>query len=108
MLKLKRIDLLTKNDKIHNKSENGCCDSVQKYKLMLLPMESLTDTSCRYTIGNSDGERATSLYGDPGLNPLVIPSVQSSEKIPRHQNVFFSWLFRWQFLVFTDFLTVNS
>ena len=28
MLKLKRIDLLTKNDKIHN----GCCDHVQKYK----------------------------------------------------------------------------
>jgi hypothetical protein len=30
MLKLKRIDLLTKNDKIH---KNGyCCDHVQKYK----------------------------------------------------------------------------
>jgi hypothetical protein len=26
MLKLKKIDLLTKNDKIHNKSEHGCCD----------------------------------------------------------------------------------
>jgi hypothetical protein len=32
MLKLKRIDLLTKNDKIHNKLEHGCCDHVQKYK----------------------------------------------------------------------------
>ena len=32
MLKLKGIDLLIKNDKIHNKSENGCCDHVQKYK----------------------------------------------------------------------------
>ena len=26
MLKLKKIDLLTKNDKIHNKSEHRCCD----------------------------------------------------------------------------------
>jgi hypothetical protein len=26
MLKLKKIDLLTKNDKIHNKSGYGCCD----------------------------------------------------------------------------------
>jgi len=26
MLKLKKIDLLTKNDKIHNKLEHGCCD----------------------------------------------------------------------------------
>ena len=26
MLKLKKIDLLIKNDKIHNKSEHGCCD----------------------------------------------------------------------------------
>ena len=29
MLKLKRIDLLIKNDKIH---KNGYCDQVQKYK----------------------------------------------------------------------------
>ena len=27
MLKLKKkIELLTKNDKIHNKSQHGCCD----------------------------------------------------------------------------------
>jgi len=26
MLKLKKIDLLTENDKIHNKSEHECCD----------------------------------------------------------------------------------
>ena len=26
MFKLKKIDLLTKNNKIHNKSEHGCCD----------------------------------------------------------------------------------
>jgi hypothetical protein len=26
MLKLKKIELLTKNDKIHNKSEHGRCD----------------------------------------------------------------------------------
>jgi hypothetical protein len=36
-----------------------------------------------------NGPCQLSLYGDPGLNPLVILSVQSSEKIPRHQNVFF-------------------
>jgi hypothetical protein len=33
------------------------------------------------SVGESTGDRATSLYGDPGLNPLVIPSVKSSEKI---------------------------
>jgi hypothetical protein len=38
-------------------------------------------------IGNCDGEWATSLYGDPGLNPLVISSVKSSKKIPRHHTV---------------------
>jgi len=32
MLKLKRINLLTKHDKIHNKSEHECCDHIQKYK----------------------------------------------------------------------------
>jgi hypothetical protein len=26
MLKLKNIDLLTKNDKIQNNSKHGCCD----------------------------------------------------------------------------------
>ena len=26
MLKLKKIELLTKNDKIHNKSTHECCD----------------------------------------------------------------------------------
>ena len=26
MLKLKKIDLLTKTDKIHNKSKHECCD----------------------------------------------------------------------------------
>jgi len=26
MLKLKKIELLTKNDKIHNKSKHECCD----------------------------------------------------------------------------------
>ena len=26
MLKLKKIDSLTKNNKIHNKSGHGCCD----------------------------------------------------------------------------------
>ena len=38
-------------------------------------------------VGESTGDRATSLYGDPGLNPSVIPSVKSSEKNPRHHTV---------------------
>jgi len=38
-------------------------------------------------VSNYNGEWATSLYGDPGLNPSVIPSVKSSEKIQRHHTV---------------------
>ena len=34
MLKLKKIDLLTKNDKIHNKSEHGCYDH-KSYRKMI-------------------------------------------------------------------------
>jgi len=34
MLKLKKIDLLTKNNKIHNKSEHGCYEqNLKKYDL---------------------------------------------------------------------------
>jgi hypothetical protein len=40
-------------------------------------------------VGNSDGKWVTSLYGDPDLNPSVIPSVKSSEKVPCHQTVSF-------------------
>jgi hypothetical protein len=32
-------------------------------------------------VGDSAGESVTSLYGDPSLNPSVIPSVKASEKI---------------------------
>jgi hypothetical protein len=39
-------------------------------------------------IGNSDGECIMSLYGDTDLNPSVIPSVKSSEKIPHYHTVF--------------------
>jgi hypothetical protein len=38
-------------------------------------------------VGDSAGECATSLYGDPCLNPSVIPSVKSSEKNPCHHTV---------------------
>ena len=38
-------------------------------------------------IGDSTGECAMSLYGDPGLNPSIIPSVKSSEKNPHHHIV---------------------
>jgi hypothetical protein len=55
----------------------------------LLPMESPTDTYYRVPVGNSNSEWAMSLYGDPGLNPLVIPLVKSSEKNPRRQTVYF-------------------
>jgi len=53
----------------------------------LLPMESPTDTFVGIPAGDSAGDCATSLYGDPGLNPSVIPSVKSSEKNPRHHTV---------------------
>ena len=34
MLKLKKKDLLTENDKIHNKSEHGCCEqNLKEYEL---------------------------------------------------------------------------
>ena len=49
----------------------------------LLPMESPT----KHSVGKSAGECATSLYGDPSLNPSVIPSVKSSEKNPHHHTV---------------------
>jgi hypothetical protein len=39
------------------------------------------------SIGDSIGESATSLYNYLSLNPLVIPSVKSSEKTPRHHTV---------------------
>jgi len=38
-------------------------------------------------VGESIGDCATSLYGDPGLNPSVIPLVKSSEKNPRHHTL---------------------
>jgi hypothetical protein len=39
------------------------------------------------SIGDSDGESVTSLYGYLGLNPPVIPLVKSFEKTPRHHTV---------------------
>ena len=38
-------------------------------------------------VGDSAGDCATSLYGDPSLNPSVIPSVKSSKTNPRHHTV---------------------
>jgi len=38
-------------------------------------------------VGESAGDSATSLYGDPSLNPSVIPSVKSSEKNLRHHAI---------------------
>jgi hypothetical protein len=39
------------------------------------------------SVGDFTGESATSLYGDPDLNPLVIPSGTSSETNPHHHTV---------------------
>ena len=45
----------------------------------------------KYSVGNTVGDFAgvsdTSLLGCPGLNPSVFPSVNSSEKNPRHDVV---------------------
>jgi len=38
-------------------------------------------------VGDSASDCATSLYGDPGLNPSVIPLVKSPEKNTRHHTV---------------------
>ena len=46
-----------------------------------LPME------CCIPVNKSDGDCATLLDGDPGLNLLVISSVKSSEKNPRHLTI---------------------
>ena len=47
----------------------------------------LRNVSVGIPVGESAGDCATSLYGDPDLNPSVIPSVNSSEKNPRHHTV---------------------
>jgi len=41
----------------------------------------------QYFVGDSAGVSDTSLFGCPGLNPSVFPSVNSSEKNPRHPAV---------------------
>ena len=38
-------------------------------------------------VGEFAGDCVTSLYGDPGLNSSVIPSVKSSVKNPRHHTI---------------------
>jgi hypothetical protein len=45
--------------------------------------------SVRDSIGKSDSELVTSLYGDPGLNPSVSPSVKSLAKTSMSSNRFF-------------------
>ena len=41
----------------------------------------------KYSVGDFAGVSDTSLLGCPGLNPSVFPSVNSSEKNPRHPAV---------------------
>jgi hypothetical protein len=45
------------------------------------------NVSVSIPVGESTGDSATSLYGDLGLNPSIIPLVKSSEKNPRHHTV---------------------
>ena len=55
----------------------------RQYNILDLPTASPTENS----VGDSAGVSDTSLFGCPGLNPSVFPSVNASEKNPRHPAV---------------------
>ena len=58
----------------------------------LLPMTSPTNTFDDDSIGKFDGELVTSLYGDLGLNPLVILLIKSLAKSSTSANrLFFNY-----------------
>jgi hypothetical protein len=69
------------------KRRNRGEESRQSVDILAFTDGSPTDTFCRYTVGNSDSECVTSLYGDPSLNLSVIPSIKTSETIPRHHTI---------------------
>jgi hypothetical protein len=52
-----------------------------------LPMNHRQTFFVGIPVGESAVDYATSLYGDPGLNSLVIPSVKLSEKNPHYHTV---------------------
>jgi hypothetical protein len=138
MLKLKKIDLLAKNDKIHNKllgermlwprkkSIKNLSACVEKRGRVVMGVwlqfrrgelgwgrrkgrrmrnrgrerrqsgyiyignywwNHRRKFSVGIPVDEFAGDCATSLYGDPGLNPSIIPSVKSSEKNTRHHTV---------------------
>jgi hypothetical protein len=43
----------------------------------------------KYFVDDSDGEGVTSLYGDPGLNPSIIPLVKAPAKTSKSSTCFF-------------------
>ena len=55
----------------------------RQYNILDLPTASPTENS----VGDSAGVSDTSLFGCPGLNPSVFPSVNASEKNPCHPAV---------------------
>jgi len=59
----------------------------QRQYIQDLPTASPTECSVGKTVGDSAGVSDTSLFGCPGLNPSVFPSVNASEKNPRHPAV---------------------
>ena len=56
----------------------------QRQYILDLPMESPTECSVGNTVGDFADVSDMSLFGCPSLNPSVFPSVNSSEKNPRH------------------------
>jgi hypothetical protein len=59
----------------------------RQYNILDLPTASPTENSVGKTVGDSAGVSDTSLFGFPGLNPSVFPSVNAFEKNPRHPAV---------------------
>jgi hypothetical protein len=59
----------------------------QRQYILDLPTASPTECSVGKTVGDSAGVSDTSLFGCPGLNPSVFPSVNAFEKNPRHPAV---------------------
>ena len=59
----------------------------QRQYILDLPTASPTENSVGKTVGDSAGVSDTSMFGCSGLNPSVFPSVNASEKNPRHPAV---------------------
>jgi hypothetical protein len=79
----RRVGMGKKNEK------QGRRGSAQWWYIHFCRWNHRRTTSIRDFIGNFDGELVTSLYGDPGLNPSVIPSVKSPAKTSMSTNCLF-------------------